>query len=144
MNSHGFNLGSPPRRLLVTRQLSWIARRALLVTALLLGLSPIAPAQAAPTPTVVAQAATRGAEVVAVKQVADRLTDLTVRSQALGGRTIYVRLLTPDGWNPADRTQHWPTFWLLHGCCGDYTSWSGTDIATIPSLRKVLVVMPEA
>lgn len=55
-----------------------------------------------------------------------------------------VRLLTPDGWNPNDRRQHWPTFWLLHGCCGDYTSWSGTDIAKIDSLRKVLVVMPEA
>ncbi|MER7249158.1 alpha/beta hydrolase family protein [Kribbella sp. NPDC000426] len=127
------------------RQLSWIARRAMLVIALLLGLSPLAPAQA--TPTVVAQPAQvehRGAEVVAVRQVADRLTDLTVRSQALGGRTVNVRLLTPDGWDPADRSQHWPTFWLLHGCCGDYTSWSGTDIATIPSLRKVLVVMPEA
>jgi diacylglycerol O-acyltransferase/trehalose O-mycolyltransferase len=67
-----------------------------------------------------------------------------VRSQALGGRTVKVRLLTPAGWNPTDRRQHWPTFWLLHGCCGDYTSWSGTDIAKIDSLRKVLVVMPEA
>ncbi|MET9317406.1 alpha/beta hydrolase family protein [Kribbella sp. NPDC003505] len=122
-------------------------RVTLLATALFLGLSPLAPAQAAPPPaveTATVRTAARGAEVVAVKQVADRLTDLTVRSQALGGRTVNVRLLTPDGWNPADSRQHWPTFWLLHGCCGDYTSWSGTDIAKIPSLRKILVVMPEA
>ncbi|WUJ71523.1 esterase family protein [Kribbella soli] len=126
-------------------KLSWIGRRALLVAAVFLGVSPLAPAQAVPAQTTATvHSAPRGAEVVAVRQVADRLTDLTVRSQALGGRTVNVRLLTPDGWNPADRTQHWPTFWLLHGCCGDYTSWSGTDIATIPSLRKVLVVMPEA
>jgi S-formylglutathione hydrolase FrmB len=134
--------------LLVHAKLSWIGRRALLVTAVLLGISPLAPAQATPPQVSVvaptAKSAQSGAEVVAVRQVADRLTDLTVRSQALGGRTVNVRLLTPDGWNPADRRQHWPTFWLLHGCCGDYTSWSGTDIATIPSLRKVLVVMPEA
>ncbi len=126
-------------------KLSWIGRRALLVAAVFLGVSPLAPAQATPPQAAATvQSAPRGAEVVAVRQVADRLTDLTVRSQALGGRTVNVRLLTPDGWNPSDRRQHWPTFWLLHGCCGDYTSWSGTDIAQIPSLRKVLVVMPEA
>ncbi|MEV5986777.1 alpha/beta hydrolase family protein [Streptomyces sp. NPDC052051] len=87
----------------------------------------------------------RGAEVVGVTQVAERQVDLSVRSAALGGRTVKVRLLTPDGWNPADRRQHWPTLWLLHGCCGDYTSWtSRTDVARTDSLRDVLVVMPEA
>ncbi len=88
---------------------------------------------------------TRGAEVVAVTQVADRLVDLSVKAPALGGRTVNVRLLTPDGWDPTDRRQQWPTFWLLHGCCGDYTSWTArTDVAQLPSLRNVLVVMPEA
>jgi S-formylglutathione hydrolase FrmB len=122
-------------------------KRTSIVTLLLalLTLWPLTPATAvelhsATTP----QVRTTGAEVVAVTQVADRLVDLSVRSPALGGRTVKVRLLTPDGWNPQDRRQHWPTFWLLHGCCGDYTSWSGTDIAKIDSLRKVLVVMPEA
>ncbi|MFJ9670170.1 alpha/beta hydrolase [Streptomyces sp. NPDC101221] len=88
-----------------------------------------------------------GAEVVAVTRVADRQVDLSVRSTALGGRTVEVRLLTPDGWNPYDRRhrQHWPTLWLLHGCCGDYTSWTSmTDVAETDSLRDVLVVMPEA
>ncbi|GAA0618603.1 alpha/beta hydrolase family protein [Kribbella sandramycini] len=112
----------------------------------MLALSPLAPAAAAPPVVEAAGAALRpaGAEVVAVTKVAERLTDLSVRSPALGGRVVKVRLLTPDGWNPADRRQHWPSFWLLAGCCGDYTAWSGTDIAKIESLRKVLVVMPEA
>ncbi|MFF1685068.1 MULTISPECIES: alpha/beta hydrolase [unclassified Streptomyces] len=104
---------------------------------LLLTLTPNTPS--------VAAAPARGAEVVAVTQVADRQVDLSVRSPALGGRTVNVRLLTPDGWNPDDRRRHWPTLWLLHGCCGDYTSWtSRTDVARVDSLRDVLVVMPEA
>ncbi|MEV6703815.1 alpha/beta hydrolase-fold protein, partial [Streptomyces sp. NPDC051453] len=113
------------------------ARCLLLVLAvLLLTLTPNPPPVAADA---------RGAEVVAVTQVAERQVDLSVRSPALGGRTVKVRLLTPDGWNPNDRGRHWPTLWLLHGCCGDYTSWtSRTDVARIDSLRDVLVVMPEA
>ncbi|MFE0415141.1 alpha/beta hydrolase [Streptomyces tendae] len=121
--------------------------RLLLVLAVLLAvLAPTAPrAVAAGKPET--GAARPGAEVVAVTRVADRQVDLSVRSTALGGRTVDVRLLTPDGWNPHDRRhrQHWPTLWLLHGCCGDYTSWTSmTDVADTDSLRDVLVVMPEA
>ncbi|WP_077798638.1 alpha/beta hydrolase family protein [Streptomyces sp. JHA26] len=121
--------------------------RLLLVLAVLLAvLTPTAPgALAAGKPR--AGATRPGAEVVAVTRVADRQVDLSVRSTALGGRTVDVRLLTPDGWNPHDRRhrQHWPTLWLLHGCCGDYTSWTSmTDLARTDSLRDVLVVMPEA
>ncbi|MFI1292656.1 alpha/beta hydrolase [Streptomyces sp. NPDC020792] len=130
----------------------------LVLSALLLTLTPTAPTApiawahaASPTAagaaetTVPASPKPRGAEVVAATQVADRQVDLSVRSAALGGRTVKVRLLTPDGWNPSDRRQHWPTLWLLHGCCGDYTSWTAlTDVARIDSLRDVLVVMPEA
>ncbi|WP_159325755.1 alpha/beta hydrolase [Streptomyces tendae] len=118
--------------------------RLLLVLAVLLAvLAPTAPgAVAAGKPET--GTARPGAEVVAVTRVADRQVDLSVRSTALGGRTVDVRLLTPDGWDPNDR-QHWPTLWLLHGCCGDYTSWTSmTDVAETDSLRDVLVVMPEA
>ncbi|MFF3286380.1 alpha/beta hydrolase [Streptomyces sp. NPDC003023] len=139
--------------------------RLLLVLAVLLatlvpaGPALATPALAAPAPATSSAAAVvgeqtadtarssspRGAEVVAVTRIAERQVDLTVRSQALGGRSVKVRLLTPDGWDPGDRHRHWPTFWLLHGCCGDYTSWTGrTDVAEIESLRDVLVVMPEA
>jgi len=123
-------------------------RLLLVLAALLLTLSFAPSAYAgAPLSSQAAQPGSpaRGAEVVAVTQVTDRQVDLAVRSAALGGRTVNVRLLTPDGWNPGDRHQHWPTLWLLHGCCGDYTSWtSRTDVAQTDSLRDVLVVMPEA
>ncbi|MEV8592811.1 alpha/beta hydrolase family protein [Streptomyces sp. NPDC052012] len=143
----------------MTAVLTLRARIRLVLAALLLVvLAPTTPALAAASPPTATKATTageptlapgapgpHGAEVVAVTQVADRQIDLSVRSTALGGRTVKVRLLTPDGWNPADRHRHWPTFWLLHGCCGDYTSWTArTDVADIDSLRKVLVVMPEA
>ncbi|MYT74814.1 MULTISPECIES: alpha/beta hydrolase family protein [unclassified Streptomyces] len=122
----------------MTAALTRRARRLLLVLAALLLTFGAAPSTvAAPAPP--------AAEVVAVTQVAERQVDLSVRASALGGRTVKVRLLTPDGWDPADRGRHWPTLWLLHGCCGDYTSWTAkTDVASLDSLRHVLVVMPEA
>ncbi|WP_327665294.1 alpha/beta hydrolase [Streptomyces sp. NBC_00498] len=123
----------------MTAALTRRTRRLLLVlAALLLALGSAPPALAATK-------SRPAAEVVDVTQVADRQVDLSVRASALGGRTVKVRLLTPDGWNPGDRTKHWPTLWLLHGCCGDYTSWTNmTDVASVESLRDVLVVMPEA
>ncbi|MFJ4466192.1 alpha/beta hydrolase [Streptomyces sp. NPDC089424] len=131
----------------VTAVLTPLRSRVLLVLAVLLAtVAPAAPTLAtAPVPAPAGAAHSAGAEVVAVTQVADRQVDLSVRSTALGGRTVKVRLLTPDGWNPDDRRRHWPTLWLLHGCCGDYTSWTRmTDVAETDSLRDVLVVMPEA
>ncbi|MFF5608178.1 alpha/beta hydrolase [Streptomyces cellulosae] len=136
----------------MTAAVTFRGRVRLVLAVLILALVPTTPTLVAPTPadaadTRSAQGETgrRGAEVVAVTQVAERQVDLSVRSTALGGRTVKVRLLTPDGWNPADRRQHWPTFWLLHGCCGNYTSWTSmTDVADTDSLRNVLVVMPEA
>lgn len=87
----------------------------------------------------------RGATVINETQVADRQVDLAVRSSALGGETANVRLLTPDGWDDRQRWDRWPVLYLLHGCCGDYTSWTSmTDVAEIDALRDVLVVMPEA
>ncbi len=120
------------------------ARVLLVLSAVLAVLTPTAPAAGA---GLTDAARPGGAEVVGVTQVAHRQVDLSVRSTALGGRTVKVRLLTPDGWNPYDRRQrqHWPTLWLLHGCCGDYTSWTAmTDVAETDGLRDVLVVMPEA
>lgn len=104
--------------------------------ALVGGAAPV-PARAVPRPV------GDGAEVVAEKRVAPRELDLTVSSPALG-TTAKVRLLTPDGWRQGS-SRHWPTLWLLHGCCGGYASWSTrTDVASIARLRHVLVVMPEA
>ena len=55
-----------------------------------------------------------------------------------------MRLLTPVGWRPGAGGRRWPALWLLHGCCDTYRSWTrSTDVARLPALRRVLVVMPE-
>lgn len=117
----------------------------LLVAGQLLGAAPAAQA-AVPTndETAIAPRAARHATVVQEEWVAPRQLDLTIESPALG-TTAKVRLLTPDGWEERRRGQRWPVLYLLHGCCGDYTSWTTlADITSIAELRDVLVVMPEA
>src|SRR3954447_22521555 len=98
-----------------------------------------ASARPEPTPTA-AESAHPSSAVVAQHRVAPRILDLTVRSPALG-RTAQVRLITPVGW---DRHRRWPVLYLLHGCCDTYDSWTReTDVAKLPQLHDVLVVMPE-
>lgn len=117
--------------------------------AALLALSP-APALAAGAhearalPRAAHEQAPDGARVVSAVRVGERQTDLTIDSPALHG-TATVRLLTPEGWERRTPGQRWPTLWLLHGCCNDYTSWTkDLDVASVAQLRHVLVVMPEA
>jgi len=84
-----------------------------------------------------------GASVVAEQRVGTHLVDLTVRSPALG-RTAQVRLLTPDGWEKRRPGDRWPVFYLLHGCCDSYDSWTReTDVEELGALRNTLVVMPD-
>ena len=83
-----------------------------------------------------------GLAVVTQRQVAPRQLDLTVRSAALG-REAQVRLLLPVRWTRS-AGRRWPVLYLLHGCCDTYQSWTrSTDVARLPQLRDVLVVMPE-
>jgi diacylglycerol O-acyltransferase / trehalose O-mycolyltransferase len=113
-------------------------RRVVLTVLLLAGLV----AGCGQSGTVPARTAAPPAAVVAERQVATRQLDLTVRSAALG-RTAQVRLLTPVGWTAQPR-RRWPVLYLLHGCCDTYESWTrSTDVADLPQLRDVLVVMPE-
>jgi diacylglycerol O-acyltransferase/trehalose O-mycolyltransferase len=76
-----------------------------------------------------------GASVVAEEQVGPRLVDLTVQSPALG-RTAKVRLLTPNGWEQRRRGDRWPVFYLPHGCCDTYDSWTRETDAE--QLRRLL------
>jgi S-formylglutathione hydrolase FrmB len=83
------------------------------------------------------------ARVVATTTVGPRLRDLVVDSPALG-RRAKVRLLLPSRFQ-AEPRRRWPVLWLLHGCCDTYVSWTrSTDVARLPALDGVLVVMPEA
>jgi diacylglycerol O-acyltransferase/trehalose O-mycolyltransferase len=84
------------------------------------------------------------ARVLAEERVGPRLVDLTIASPALD-KTVKVRLLTPDGWSRRSRHDRWPALYLLHGMGDDHTSWtSDSDVARLPQLRDVLVVMPDA
>ena len=90
----------------------------------------------------IGQAAEDGARIVRVDEVDERTRDLTIESPSVG--FARARLLLPDGWE-AGSGQDWPTLYLLHGAWDDYTSWTReTDVADIPELRDVLVVMPDA
>ncbi len=83
-----------------------------------------------------------GARVVRVDVVDERTRDLTVESPSVG--YARVRVLLPDGFEEGSAAS-WPTLYLLHGADDDYTSWTReTDVASIPELRNVLVVMPDA
>ena len=118
----------------------WMPRIAVLLVALLLTALPTT----APRTAGAASARTDRPVVVAEERVAPRQVDLSISSPALG-TTAKVRLLTPDGWAERRGRHRWPVLYLLHGCCGDYTSWTSlTDVAAIDDLRDVLVVMPEA
>jgi S-formylglutathione hydrolase FrmB len=113
-----------------------------LLLAVVIGVVPAA--AAAGDADHVEQARRGGARVVAEEQVGPRLVDLTIQSPALG-RAAKVRLLTPDGWKQRRKSDRWPVFYLLHGCCDTYESWTlQTDVEELAQLRNVLVVMPEA
>jgi diacylglycerol O-acyltransferase / trehalose O-mycolyltransferase len=84
-----------------------------------------------------------GARVVASTVVDARTWDLTIDSPALA-RSAKVRLLLPPDY-ASQPHRRWPVFYLLHGCCDTYDSWTReTDVEALTSRTDVLVVMPEA
>ena len=116
------------------------ARRATLVVLALLMTLALAGTGA----STVEAAPERDAVVVSQTQVAERQVDLSVRSKALGGATVNVRLLTPDGWE--DRAAG-----PLAGALSPARLLRGLHELDVgdrrradPALRDVLVVMPEA
>jgi diacylglycerol O-acyltransferase / trehalose O-mycolyltransferase len=122
------------------RFLSFVVLALFGLAAQLIATPSSAGASTGPWPTA---AADDGAHVTAVSIVEPGMVDLTIASPALDGNAM-VRLLLPDGWRA--RPHHkWPVLYLLHGCCDTYVSWTrSTDVADIPALSRVLVVMPEA
>lgn len=82
---------------------------------------------------------------LSVRQLRERLVEMTVPSRVLSATTM-VRVLLPVGWR-ADDHDRWPVLYLLHGCCdGDrgYAMWSeSVDLTVVDELRDVLVVMPD-
>jgi S-formylglutathione hydrolase FrmB len=82
------------------------------------------------------------ARVLSRHQVDGRTWDLRVDSPAVGG-PVDVRLLLPTRYDAAPE-QRGPVFYLLHGCCDSYVSWTrSTDVEELTRESDVLVVMPD-
>lgn len=81
-------------------------------------------------------------DVVSEQRVDDRIVDLVLHSPSLGANAS-VRLITPQGWRDRAPDRKWPVLYLLPGGDGDHTSWTtDSDVANLPQLRDVLVVVP--
>ncbi len=90
-----------------------------------------------------AAAGPAGARITAVKQLDDRMLDLTVQSPAMRG-SVPVRVILPKSWN-RDKKRTFPVLYMLHGGNDDYTSWTReTDIEALARNSDVLIVMPDA
>ncbi|GAB3668935.1 alpha/beta hydrolase family protein [Actinocorallia lasiicapitis] len=103
-------------------------------------------AEAAPKPKKPAfKKAPDGAAITSYKWLTKnkRQLDVTVKSPALGGRKVKVRLLLPRKWSmKAKRT--WPIVYGYHGGHDNYTSWTrSTSIESIAAKYDVIVAMPE-
>lgn len=111
-------------------------RSLLLVLALLLNVLLAAPATAAES----------GATILRATTLSDRLVELKVRSTALGGKEVGLRVLLPEGYREQPH-RRWPSLWLLHGCCegeNGYRSWTTRmDGAAATAGARALIVMPE-
>jgi S-formylglutathione hydrolase FrmB len=90
-----------------------------------------------------ASPARAGLQLVSSKPLTPRVTELTLRTDALAADT-HVRVMTPDGYDPSGRTRY-PVLYLLHGCCDDYRSWTDKgDAEKITAGLPLIVVMPDA
>jgi S-formylglutathione hydrolase FrmB len=81
-------------------------------------------------------------QVVDSRPLSPRLTEYTLRTDALAGDTK-VRVLLPDGYDPA-AARRYPVLYLLHGCCDDFRSWSDKGaVEAITAGQPLVVVMPD-
>jgi len=81
-------------------------------------------------------------ELVSARELTPRLTELTLRTDALASET-QVRVLLPSGY--AGGRRRYPVLYLLHGGADDYRSW--TDKGEAERLTEglpLIVVMPNA
>jgi len=72
-----------------------------------------------------------------------RQVDFSIKSPALGGKTVKARVLLPKKWSmKAKRT--WPVVYVFHGGHDKWTSWTkNTTIEQAVAKWDVIVVMPE-
>ncbi len=83
-----------------------------------------------------------GLRLVSSRALDSRLTELTLRTDAVAGDTR-VRVLMPAGYARSKR--RYPVLYLLHGALGDETSWiEEGDAEAITAGLPLIVVMPDS
>jgi S-formylglutathione hydrolase FrmB len=113
-------------------------KRAIAVAAVLAALLALAPAAGAVT-----FQNGYGLTVTSVKQLDARLIALTVKTPAIPGPTLNVRILLPTGYaqHPHER---YPVLYLLHGTSGTASDWTVKGNAEPATAGKpLIVVMPD-
>src|SRR4051794_1496904 len=79
-------------------------------------------------------------QVTATRQLDPRLVEHTVTTSSLAG-PAHVRVLLPDGYDPARRS---PVLSLLHGTSGGADDWTTAgEAAQATAGRPLIVVMPD-
>ncbi|MFI8301301.1 alpha/beta hydrolase [Streptomyces nigra] len=82
------------------------------------------------------------ARITAVKEISERMRDLTISSPAVG-RSVPVRVILPRKWFTQTKAT-FPVLYMLHGGDDNYTSWTReTDIEKLADKSDFLVVMPD-
>ncbi len=83
-----------------------------------------------------------GLSLIGSKPLADRLNEITFRSESLNGSTVAASVLLPKNYDPSGTTRY-PVLYLFHGRSGDHLDWyKKGGIATVD--QPVITVMPDA
>ncbi|MDM5339189.1 alpha/beta hydrolase family protein [Fictibacillus enclensis] len=82
-------------------------------------------------------------KVVSDIALSERLHEIVLDSPALGKQTP-LRVLLPKDYDE-DTKKKYPVLYMLHGCCGDYKSWTvAGDIENMTKDFPLVIVMPDA
>jgi S-formylglutathione hydrolase FrmB len=116
--------------------------RALLVAALLAAAAVPAHAVDLPSPgCLLAPKPAVGISEVSRTAPAERVLDVVVRSEAMGGNQ-HVNVLLPPSYDASGATRY-PVLYLLHGAFGTYTDWLANGAKDLIGDRPFIVVMPD-
>ncbi|MDN4526310.1 alpha/beta hydrolase [Fictibacillus fluitans] len=81
--------------------------------------------------------------VVSDTALTERLHEIVLDSPALGKQTP-LRVLLPKDYDEHAKKKY-PVLYMLHGCCGDYKSWTvAGDIENMTKDLPLVIVMPDA
>jgi S-formylglutathione hydrolase FrmB len=94
-----------------------------------------------PASTVAATTDPNALTLVSKQSIDSRTIDYVFRTADLPSNTP-VRVMLPSSY-AANPTQRYPVLYLLHGCCADYTSWTGLGTEQLTAGLPLIVVTPD-